>query len=300
MRLEEYTKDAKEQIITVDNELKKILEQIKDGGLGPELENREADFSTIKLDYFSILHAFELLNLYDPYLKLILSLLAKDKIKLRSTAIKCLSMLASKDKVILSNPMVKETIHRRLNDSSASVKDAILDLVSINSSYFEFYQQINNNYNDDSIMVRKHVLRINEKMYDETNDIVTKVYVIARILMKIEDEEDNIIDMARLILLNRWILKVHEVLDQPEKLKEISSSVLLVMSRVAIMNEKCSQLFDLFLNFYLLNKEAHSKEAYDKITHVLTILTDFLVQKIVELNSDDTNEKNSIVDKQNF
>lgn len=68
-----------------------------------------------------------------------------------------------KDKVILSNPMVKETIHRRLNDSSASVKDAILDLVSINSSYFEFYQQINNNYNDDSIMVRKHVLRINEK-----------------------------------------------------------------------------------------------------------------------------------------
>ena len=72
------------------------------------------------------------------------------------------------------------------------------------------------------------------------------------------------------------------------------------MSRVAIMNEKCSQLFDLFLNFYLLNKEAHSKEAYDKITHVLTILTDFLVQKIVELNSDDTNEKNSIVDKQNF
>ena len=196
-------------------------------------------------------------------------------------------MLASKDKVILSNPMVKETIHRRLNDSSASVKDAILDLVSINSSYFEFYQQINNNYNDDSIMVRKHVLRINEKMYDETNDIVTKVYVIARILMKIEDEEDNIIDMARLILLNRWILKVHEVLDQPEKLKEISSSVLLVMSRVAIMNEKCSQLFDLFLNFYLLNKEAHSKEAYDKITHVLTILTDFLVQKIVELNSDD-------------
>lgn len=300
LRLEEYTKDAKEQTITVDNELKKILEQIKDGGLGPELENREADFSTIKLDYFSILHAFELLNLYDPYLKLILSLLAKDKIKLRSTAIKCLSMLASKDKVILSNPMVKETIHRRLNDSSASVKDAILDLVSINSSYFEFYQQINNNYNDDSIMVRKHVLRINEKMYDETNDIVTKVYVIARILMKIEDEEDNIIDMARLILLNRWILKVHEVLDQPEKLKEISSSVLLVMSRVAIMNEKCSQLFDLFLNFYLLNKEAHSKEAYDKITHVLTILTDFLVQKIVELNSDDTNEKNSIVDKQNF
>lgn len=300
LRLEEYTKDAKEQTVAVNDELKNILEQIQEGRFGPPLKTKEADFSTIKLDYFSILHVFELLNLYDPYLKLILSLLAKDKIKLRSTAIKCLSMLASKDKVILSNPMVKETIHQRLNDSSASVKDAILDLVSINSSYFEFYQQINNNYNDDSIMVRKHVLKINEKMYDETNDIVTKVYVIARILMKIEDEEDNIIDMAKQILLNRWILRVHELLDQPEKLKEISSSVLIVISRVAIMNEKCSQLFDLFLNFYLLNREAHSKETYEKITHVLAILTDFLVQKIVELNSEDTNEKNSIIDKQNF
>ena len=73
-----------------------------------------------------------------------------------------------------------------------------------------------------------------------------------------------------------------------------------VISRVAIMNEKCSQLFDWFLNFYLLNREAHSKEIYDKVTHVLIILTDFLVQKVVELNSEDTEEKNMIIDKQNF
>ncbi|CAI4058419.1 cohesin-loading factor complex subunit SCC2 SKDI_04G4020 [Saccharomyces kudriavzevii IFO 1802] len=299
-RLEEYTKDIKEQNSTINDQLKNILLQVQNGGLQRPLETKETDFSVIKLNYFSILHAFELLNMYDSYLKLVLSLLAKDKIKLRSTAIKCLSMLASKDKIILSNPMVKATIQQRLNDSSASVKDAILDLVSINSSYFEFYQQINNNYDDDSIMVRRHVLKINEKMYDETNDTATRVYVIARILMKIEDEEDNIIDMARLILLNRWILKVEELLDQPEKLKEISTSVLMVVSRVAIMNEKCSQLFDWFLNFYLLNREAHSKDMYDRITHVLQILTDFLVQKIVELNSEDINEKDLIIDKQNF
>ncbi|CAI1831200.1 hypothetical protein SEUBUCD646_0B03030 [Saccharomyces eubayanus] len=299
-RLEEYTKDAKDQNSTITHQLKNILEQVHDNSLETPLETTEMVAGTIRLDYFSILHAFELLNLYDPYLKLILSLLAKDKIKLRSTAIKCLSMLASKDKVILSNSMVKATIQQRLNDSSASVKDAILDLVSINSSYFEFYQQINNNYDDDSIMVRKHVLKINEKIYDETNDVVTKVYVVARILVKIEDEEDNIIDMARLILLHRWVLMVDGSMDQSEKLKEISSSVLLVMSRVATMNEKCSQLFDWFLNFYLLNREAHSKDMYDKIARVLRTLTDFLVQNIVELNSKESKEKDSIINKQNL
>ncbi|EJS42345.1 scc2p [Saccharomyces arboricola H-6] len=300
LRLAEYTKDVKDQNSTINGQLKNILEHMHDSGLERPSKTKKTDFGAIRLDYFSVLHAFELLNLYDPYLKLILSLLAKDKIKLRSTAIKCLSMLASKDKVILSNPMVKATIQQRLNDSSASVKDAILDLVSINSSYFEFYQQINNNYDDDSIMVRKHVLRINERMYDETNDIATKVYVIARILMKIEDEEDNIIDMARLILLQRWILMVDELMSQPEKLKEISASVLNVISRVATMNEKCSQLFDWFLNFFLLNKEAHTKDMYDKITHVLKTLTDFLVQRIVELNSEDINEKGLIIDKHNL
>lgn len=227
--------------------------------------NAIKDSTTIEGEFNSILHAFEILNLYEPYLKLILSFLGQEKIKLRSTAIKCLSMLANKDANFLNNPLVKDTMQQRLSDSSASVKDAILDLVSINSSYLNFYKQINNNFDDDSILVRKRVLKINSKIYDESSDIETKIFVGSRILLKIEDEEDTIIAMAREILLDRWIFSIDALKDDLEQEGLLCSMIVLVLAGIASLNEKCSQLFDSFLNFYLLNEKVHTPPVYQTI-----------------------------------
>lgn len=245
------------------------------------------DFLNVRSDYYSILNALELTSLYEPYLKLLLSLLGSEKIKIKSTAIKCLSMLACRDQAILSSSMVKKTIERTLENASASVKDAILDLVSIGSVYLHFYQQINANYDDESILIRKHVLKINEKIYDESILVKVKIFVAAKILLKIEDEEDAIIEMSRQVLLKRWIFCVAEVEGQPEMHENVCKEIITVMSGVAMTDEKCSQHFEWYLNFFLLNRAMHATDIFEKITRILNQLIDFLVQEITELHAID-------------
>lgn len=254
----------------------------------------------VRSDYYSILNALELTSLYEPYLRLVLSLLGSEKIKIKSTAIKCLSMLACRDQTILSSSMVKKTIERTLGNASASVKDAILDLVSVGSVYLHFYQQINANYDDESILVRKHVLKINEKIYDESTLMKVKIFVATKILLKIEDEEDSIIEMSRQVLLKRWIYCVADVEDQPEMQEKVCKEVITVMSGVAMTDEKCAQHFEWYLNFFLLNRAMHATDIYEKITRSLNLLIDFLVQEITELHATDLPSEKQVMQKRGY
>ncbi|CCD22270.1 cohesin-loading factor complex subunit SCC2 NDAI_0A01120 [Naumovozyma dairenensis CBS 421] len=283
LKLREFNKDSEVDDDRNNKVTQLLSEQILKLSEPININTTNKTWSEVKLEYYSILHTFDLLNLYEPYLKLILSFLGKDRIKLRSTAIKCLSMLANKDPVILQSDSVKETIQQRLNDSSASVKDAILDLVSIKSSYLQFYRQINANFADESISVRRHVLRINEKIYDETTDVQAKIFVASRILLRIEDEEDIIIDMAKDILLNRWILSINALETNQESQATLCNEVILIISGVISLNAKCSQLIDWFLNFYLLNETMHTPPIFSRIINTLNLLADYLVQGTVEL-----------------
>ncbi|SMN19854.1 similar to Saccharomyces cerevisiae YDR180W SCC2 Subunit of cohesin loading factor (Scc2p-Scc4p), a complex required for loading of cohesin complexes onto chromosomes [Maudiozyma saulgeensis] len=254
---------------------------------------------TVKYHYYSILHSFELINLYEPYLKLVLSILDEDKIKLRSVAIKSLSTLITKDNNVLSSPMVKTTVTDLLrNPSAASIKDAILDLVSIGSAYIGFYKEININYDSDSLQVRRHILRINEKIYDETTDQQIKVFVFSRVLMKIEDEEDSIIDLARGTILKKWITVLTDLKDLPEKEYETCYEIIQIMSGVISLSEKCSDLFSWFLNFYLLNNEYHPISRYTEIKDNLKIITNNLVQMIIELQAKDIDDIDTKSQKQ--
>ncbi|GAV52884.1 hypothetical protein ZYGR_0AI01660 [Zygosaccharomyces rouxii] len=299
MGLDEYADNVEDRN---GGKLKLTIDEVKkmgEGNTSIEKPINKLDSQVVRKSYFSILHALDLLNMYEPYLKLILSILGKNKVKLKSTAIKCLSLLASADQSILNSPMVKSTIGKTLQDPSASVKDAVLDLISIGSSYLEYYQQLNVNYDDESVLIRKHVLKINGNIYDETKSLESQVFVASRILLKIEDEEDNIIEMARNMLLEKWIFPVKADDNLLEKQSAECKNILSVMSSVATMNTKCSQLFDWYLNFFLLNKQLHSPEVYDCVLRSLNKLTDPLVQGIVELQSTEATESNILL-KQKF
>ena len=296
IRLQEYGKNGESEEPEIPQLIKKELEDKNKNLLELKIYDDKKSINA----YVSVLHSFELLNLYELYLKLVISLLGRDKIKLRSTAIKCLSMLVSRDQDILSSPTVKETIVSRLTDSSASVKDAILDLVSIGSAPITFHKQINFNFDDDSILVRKHVLKINEIIYDKTDSVDIKVFVASKILMRIEDEEDTIIDFAKQSLLKRWVIPISDSSLQNEKQMEACLEILSVMSGVAIINDKCTDLFEWFLNFYLLHKADHSDDLFQKITTSLNKLTDCLVHEIVELEAVDIEEEEIIRKKRNY
>lgn len=278
----EFTKEDRTQNIIMTNLVKTEVERAQ--GLSRNVAAPKVEYSDIKYDYFSYLHAFELMNYYEPYLKLLLSLLESEKIKIKSTAIKCLSMLASRDSTILSSPMIKVTIGKALENSPASVKDAILDLISIGSSATEYYKQLNASFDDESILVRKHILKINEKVYSEANSQSVRAFVASRILLRLEDEEEAIIEMARSVLMKQWIFSITEE-QSAERQRAICEDVIKSMTGVASLSDKCSRHFEWFLNFYLLNEEVLSSKTYDEVKHCLNCLTDVLVQKITEMQS---------------
>lgn len=261
--------------------------------------HKDVLFEVVKYHYYSILHSFELINLYEPYLQLVLSILEQDKIKLRSIAIKSLSILITKDNSVLSSPLVKVTITNLLtNPSAASIKDAILDLLTIGSTYVKFYREINVNYDSDSLQVRRHILRLNGRIYDEADKTDVKIYVASRILLKIEDEEDNVIDIARNSILQRWIQAITEFKNQPEKEFNTCIKIIQVISGVISSSEKCSDLFSWYLNFYLLNNNSHEKFEYNEIKDNLKILTNALVQMIIELQANEKDDKEIKLQKQ--
>ncbi|QLL31907.1 hypothetical protein HG536_0C00740 [Torulaspora globosa] len=287
----EYTKDDKTQNEKI---AKLVMNEVQRAQslLGNNTYALKVDYPDIKRNYFSYLHAFELINYYELYLKLLLSLLESEKIKIKSTAIKCLSMLAARDHTILSSPMIKVTIGKTLENSPASVKDAILDLISIGSSAVEYYRQLNTSFDDESILVRKHILRINEKIYSETDSQSIRAFVASRIMLRLEDEEDVIIEMARSILMKRWIFSITEE-QSVERQRVVCDDVINSMAGVVSLNDNCSRHFEWLLNFYLLNEEILSPRTSEEVKQCLSNLTDVLVQKITEIEglSDSGEEK---------
>lgn len=277
----EYTKDDKTQNEKI---AKLVMNEVQRAQtlLGNSTNYLKIDYLDIKRDYFSYLHVFELINYHKLHLKLLLSLLESEKIKIKSTAIKCLSMLAARDHTILSSPMIKVTIGKALENSPASVKDAILDLISIGSSAVEYYKQLNASFDDESILVRKHILKMNENIYAETTSHSIRAFVASRIMLRLEDEEDMIIEMARSILMKKWIFAITEE-QSFERQRVVCDDVINSMAGVVSLNDNCSRHFEWFLNFYLLNEESLPPRTYEEVKRCLNNLTDVLVQKITEI-----------------
>ncbi|CUS22111.1 LAQU0S04e08460g1_1 [Lachancea quebecensis] len=245
----------------------------------------------VQLNYFTTLHLSELINLFNPYVKLILSLLGKQKVKLRSGAIKCLTPLISKDPSLLADDSIQLVIEQRLKDSSPSVKAAILDLLSL-SQYTEFFHLININFNDDSASIRKHVLKLNIEIYDNCQNLNTKAYVAARILKRTEDEEDSIVERAQTALLERWFLILSEIETNPEEQNNKAREITHVISSIVGFEEGFTELFDGFLNDFVLNKAFHEPAELTKIMASAHIITGRVVDDAINLHYEAESGKN--------
>lgn len=245
--------------------------------------------------YMKIVSLSPLFNFYEPALRLILSLLDQQKVKLKSGAVKCLTLLVSKDPQMLDTPFVQETIKNRLYDSSASVRDAILDLLEQATTYIQFYREINCNFDDDSIAVRKHVMRMNEKILDTSSDLKIKTFVLEKVLRRIEDEEDVIVENARKLLLHRLILR-HSASDLSVKLHRFDlSETLELLSTLIGYGGKTEELLEFFFHFFVLNPSIHKNEDTKSIFDALRNLVNVLIEEITEnaASADELSESNA-------
>lgn len=293
------SKESKKDITNIEGIIKEAVRWLTVG----YDDHNPSDFAQDNLEmcFNTVLDLLQVTSLYEPYLQLVLSVLGGDKIKLRSTAIKCLSMLALRDQGVFSHPMVNRAITELLSEQSpASVKDAILDLITIGSSYLLFYREINLNFNADSVMVRKHVLKINEKIYEESSNLEVKIFVASKIVLRLEDEEDAIIEMSRTVLTKHWVDDIIALDADPKEQQRQIDSTLNIMAGVMATSDKCAESLEWFIDFYLLNSSFHTQKAFDHIKRGLHMLVDNLVRKVIDLCSLDTGSEEDFGKKENL
>lgn len=288
LRLYELNSDSN-NIPDIDTYINDLLTTTRDFNSSPK---KCIPLEDIDSDFCSVLQSDMLIPQYESYFHILLNMLDSNKIKLKSTVIKALSLIVAKDSTILTNPIVKSAISQILVDeSAASVKDAVLDLIGIGSGYMEYYKQININFDDDSVSVRKHILKINEQIYEECKDTEINIYVASRILLKTEDEEDAIIESAQKVLLNKWILFFDDTNQRNENEMITIRKNISVIAGVISLDKRNAEVFDWFLNFYLLERNIQPPHIFKHILRNLTAMTDVLVQEIIDLQLNETNDE---------
>ncbi|CUM63222.1 uncharacterized protein PRCAT00000793001 [Priceomyces carsonii] len=186
--------------------------------------------------YLSIVAPQDLIPLYDRFLSVIINNLDSNKIKSKTKCVKILTSLIDKDPTLLVSPRIRESISRRLLDSSPLVRDAVIDLISkyINSKpevIEQFHVPICERLNDDSVQVRKRVMKLSRDMYIHTEKRSVKAIIANKILRRLDDEDDTVQSLARSSLLDHWFISLaSEVHDNGT-----SSIASATISRVEVM-----------------------------------------------------------------
>lgn len=160
------------------------------------------------------IHEYMLLSesflvLYDQFLSVLGLGLESRKAKLSSKAIRILSQLIDINQQLLQINGVSKSISNLLQDGSPLSRDAIIELIGhymfTNRALLEkYYQIIGSRSHDDSVMIRKRVLRLMKRLFVESNSLDMKVYTSLKILKRIEDSESSVVDLARNTLVSLW------------------------------------------------------------------------------------------------
>lgn len=215
--------------------------------------NSDKDLLSVSY-YVSVLLSQGLLNLYDSFLATVIYSLESNKIKSKTRAIKILTSLIDKDPLLLVSPRIQESISKRLLDSSPLVRDAVIDLISqyMNSRpevIEKFQRPITYRLNDDSVQVRKRVLKISKEMYFRSEEKDTKCHIAAKILRKLDDVDAGIRELAKSTIFDFWFISLLSEI-RGQEATSIISSVLKrceIMMEVVSLGGKNSQYFEQFL-----------------------------------------------------
>ncbi|TID31032.1 hypothetical protein CANINC_000393 [Pichia inconspicua] len=151
--------------------------------------------------YLDCLSSHELMTRYSEILNFILLSLKISKVKSRANAIKNLTLLIDKEIMLVEDIALRDMIKIRLNESSATVIDAVLDLlekiIDSKSQYIpEFSDLICAKIYEPSINVKRKTANLVSKMFSNTNEMAIKVKLIQALLSQIDDEDDRIIDLV--------------------------------------------------------------------------------------------------------
>ncbi|ODV76694.1 ARM repeat-containing protein [Suhomyces tanzawaensis NRRL Y-17324] len=236
------------------------------------------------ISYRSLLLSQELPELYENFLTTLLQCMESSKTKSKSRAVKILSSLVEVDPTLLMSPYIQDSISSRLLDSSPLVRDAVVDLVSkYLSSKPEliqgFHRAICDCMNDDSVQVRKRVIRLSKEMYINSHSKQVRVNIASKLLMRLADEDDAIQELAKSYLLDVWFVSLEK--EKAVQNKPVASASAMkrgeVMVEIVTAGGKTVQSFENFLVDDVLSNNR------DLIKGSLSLIVDSVLDSIIEL-----------------
>lgn len=252
------------------------------------------------LSYKKILLCGSFMKLYQNFLNHLLKAIDHPKIKSRTRAMKNLAQLIDKDSRLLNVSMVKQSLSNRIVDSSPLVRLAVLEIFD---QYIlkkpeligEFYQTLILS-NDKSVSVRSKSIKIAKRIFMETEIKDIKVFALERILRRLEDDEENVLELAEQILMELAFLNLNDELVQfskdPSKQRDQVSTVVDVLLDLINKSEKNWELFSTYLNDKIIRKTEENKKVHDILLRVTNTMVDVLLSFVVEYM--DSDKQNSV------
>lgn len=193
--------------------------------------------------YTNLNLAISLNALYDDFLTLLTQSLESSKVRLSTKAIKILSGLVELDLDILKMAKISTSVSRLLESNAALSRDAIIELlaryISSNTELLErYYKPICSRSTDDSVAVRKRVVRIMRDFLSMTPSIEIKSHCCVRLIKNLEDAEENLRDLARETLYKAWF---------SSELASDRKEVVLMMTNVITHSTQSQKSFEQYI-----------------------------------------------------
>lgn len=209
--------------------------------------------------YIQILLTQELLDLFDNFLNVMVNTLDSTKVKSKTKAIRTLSSLIDIDPTLLVAPKIQESVSKRLLDSSPLVRDAVIDLISRfmlskPEVIDQFHRPICDRLNDDSIQVRKRVIKLSKEMYLKTDKVSIKSQISMKILRRLDDEDDIMASIAKSYLLELWFTSLADEIRSMDmgQILEATAKRADVIMEITSIGGRTAAYFETFLTEYVL------------------------------------------------
>lgn len=255
--------DSSSQLATVKHDVNllygRLLDILADDNINLNQTLKSNMDSQSISSYSQILLTQELLGLFDSFLNVMVNTLDSTKVKSKTKAIRTLSSLIDIDPTLLVSPKIQESVSKRLLDSSPLVRDAVIDLISRfmlskPEVIDQFHKPICDRLNDESIQVRKRVIKLSKEMYLNTDNISIKSQISMKILRRLDDEDDVMANIAKSYLLDLWFTSLADEAKSLDlgHLLTATAKIADVIMEVTSIGGKATAFFETFLTEYVL------------------------------------------------
>ena len=165
-----------------------------------------------KLSYYTTIVNSELYTLYRPVLHISFQSMSREEVTVRSKSLKSVTQLIETDPTILDGKaeIYHTILEEGLGDPSPQVRESALGLIGTCLALRPHYEDVTRpavleRLTDTSIGVRKRSMKLARDLYLRSKDQEVRTEICRTLLIRLQDQEDSVRDLARQLVEGIWI-----------------------------------------------------------------------------------------------